>query len=133
MFTAALSMDAAAHSSVPYSLETIKEALISPVFVPYFGRKACPLGLPMCPEIYNTEHVTDAFSKYSITRFLPEPMQEHVSKSQTMRILADEPMLPQKHELIFRRDNIKSRTRWQFEDRNIAVLTITEKGSNSDE
>ncbi|WP_341501783.1 type I-E CRISPR-associated protein Cas5/CasD [Gallaecimonas sp. GXIMD4217] len=33
------------------TLERLREALLRPGFVPYLGRKACPLALPMAPRI----------------------------------------------------------------------------------
>ncbi|MFC7557403.1 type I-E CRISPR-associated protein Cas5/CasD [Pseudoroseomonas wenyumeiae] len=33
-----------------WSLEAIAEAMRNPVFVPYLGRKSCPLGLPLAPD-----------------------------------------------------------------------------------
>lgn len=35
----------------PYSLAEIAEALRHPAFVPYLGRKSCPLALPLMPQV----------------------------------------------------------------------------------
>ena len=37
----------------PYALETLREALLEPVFPLYLGRKSCPLALPLAPRVLN--------------------------------------------------------------------------------
>lgn len=34
-----------------YSLAEIKEGLVKPIFTPYLGRKACPLAVPLFPQL----------------------------------------------------------------------------------
>jgi CRISPR system Cascade subunit CasD len=59
-FTAALWRRVAA--PMPWSLEDVAAAMTAPRFVPYLGRKSCPLGLPMAPRVTEAETVSAAFT-----------------------------------------------------------------------
>ena len=48
----------------PHSLPAIAEALRRPRFTLYFGRKACPLGLPPAPRIVVAATLADAFARF---------------------------------------------------------------------
>lgn len=50
-------------SSLRFSLEELMEALRKPVFVPYAGRKACPLMLPMQPVDVEADSIREAFEQ----------------------------------------------------------------------
>jgi CRISPR system Cascade subunit CasD len=50
-------------SALHFTLERLAEALRKPVFVPYAGRKSCPLMLPMQPLIIEADHVREAFEQ----------------------------------------------------------------------
>ena len=39
------------NDDAPWSLEAIAQAMRAPQFVPYLGRRACPLMLPLSPEV----------------------------------------------------------------------------------
>ncbi|MGA3699795.1 type I-E CRISPR-associated protein Cas5/CasD [Enterobacteriaceae bacterium TYF_5] len=43
-----------------YSLEQLKNALLTPVYILSLGRKSCPLSLPMMPKIVETEQLQEA-------------------------------------------------------------------------
>lgn len=45
-------------------LKAYATALRTPVFAPYLGRKACPLGRPAAPLIVQTERLVQAFEAY---------------------------------------------------------------------
>ncbi|HGM5270185.1 type I-E CRISPR-associated protein Cas5/CasD [Serratia nevei] len=49
-----------AESDAPTDLESLAQALKTPVFPLYLGRKACPLALPLAPRIL-TGHLADVF------------------------------------------------------------------------
>src|SRR5690606_8545036 len=53
-----------ASEAAPYPLETLADALRTPRFVPYLGRKACPPGAPFSPQNIDAATVLDAFSAY---------------------------------------------------------------------
>jgi CRISPR system Cascade subunit CasD len=50
------------------AVDKISEALIQPVFVPYIGRKSCPLSLPPCPFIFDASKIQDALATYDAFR-----------------------------------------------------------------
>lgn len=44
----------------PFPLERIHAAMRAPVFVPYLGRKSCPLSAPLAPEIVEAPFLREA-------------------------------------------------------------------------
>lgn len=48
----------------PYPLETFADALRKPRFVLYLGRKACPPGAPLHPQIIEADSADQAFDRY---------------------------------------------------------------------
>lgn len=48
-----------------HSLEDIRKALLHPLYVPYLGRKSCPLGLPLQPEVLDAPTLKEAFKRYT--------------------------------------------------------------------
>lgn len=61
-------------NEAPHDLADIQHALRAPAFIPFLGRKSCPLGLPTQPEIVSAETLRDAYARYAPAhrRFLPE-------------------------------------------------------------
>lgn len=57
-----VAIEATPHS--PHSLDALRAALMHPVFVPYLGRKACPLEAPMAPQLLEAADVLEAMTKY---------------------------------------------------------------------
>lgn len=49
-----------AHSD--WNLDELEAALRSPVFTPYLGRKACPLAVPLAPQIVKANGLRKAFA-----------------------------------------------------------------------
>lgn len=49
---------------VPHSLETLADKLHKPQFVLYLGRKSCPPGVPLYPQIVTADSVRAAFDDY---------------------------------------------------------------------
>ncbi len=47
-------------SGASYSLEDVQQALRFPVYALYLGRRCCPLGLPLSPQILRAESPTEA-------------------------------------------------------------------------
>jgi CRISPR system Cascade subunit CasD len=45
-----------------WSLDELGEALRSPVFLPYLGRKACPLAVPLAPQKVEANGLREAFA-----------------------------------------------------------------------
>lgn len=51
------------YGAAPYSLEQLAGALAYPVWIPYLGRKSCPLAAPMAPEIVQGEFAVDVMTE----------------------------------------------------------------------
>ena len=60
----------AVKEDAPHSLAGIMAALERPKLTPYLGRKACPFGLPMRPEIAEAADVPQALAGYAPDRKL---------------------------------------------------------------
>lgn len=53
-----------AGEQAPHTLKDLRVALLKPVFVPYLGRKACPLEAPMAPQLLEGDSVLAAMTQY---------------------------------------------------------------------
>jgi CRISPR system Cascade subunit CasD len=106
----------------PHPLPALAEALRRPRFTLYFGRKACPLGLPPAPRIVAAATLADAFARFDETTPHAERdlRQRLALLSGRGEIHADVGALRWLgHGLSLRRigprrDAIVSRRRWQF-------------------
>jgi CRISPR system Cascade subunit CasD len=109
-----------------WSLGQFVEALRRPHFVLYFGRKACPLGVPLDPRVVEAEDPRSAMEIYRAARtpeqekflrdlrldgspsILAADLDGTNDRSHTMRVER-------------RRDGLESRRRWQFGLRSEAL------------
>jgi len=122
-----------------WSLEELQTAMRCPTFVPYLGRKSCPLGLPLAPLISEAADPCAALLARHHTG--PEASLSALNGVTVRGILADPPMetlitldaeqmdnLPadttgfRRRRTEFRRDQPRSRRGWQFDLRAEAVL-----------
>jgi CRISPR system Cascade subunit CasD len=65
----------------PYALETLAEHLRRPVFIPYLGRKSCPVGKPFKPIIVQAETVLDAFNGFRAEKRSNERRRIHMDEA----------------------------------------------------
>jgi CRISPR system Cascade subunit CasD len=97
----------------------LAEALTRPRFVLYFGRKACPLGLPLEPRVVEADDARAAIDAY-----LKGRTPEQANFLQDLR-LVDWPSVlaldldgtgdrSNAMRVEYRRDRLESRRRWQF-------------------
>jgi CRISPR system Cascade subunit CasD len=107
----------------------IAEALRRPAFTLYFGRKACPLGLPPAPTIIETETLAAAFTAAESHRSLPaRDIAGHLrGNSENIAVYADIDLTREGRGLDMlqsdyrisrverRRDGRANRHRWQIE------------------
>lgn len=112
-----------------YSLEAIKDKLLFPAFVLYLGRKSCPLGAPLSPQIISSPGFKNALDSAKFPALITSPYsQEDI----TEKLLATDmvryywegdagDMEPQ--QTIERRDDPMSRIRWQFSPRKEHIMT----------
>ncbi len=119
-----------------WSLEALMEAMEKPGFVPYLGRKSCPLGLPLAPGIMEAADAPMALIARQSEG--PEAKLEHPKDRTLCAALADAPgetiiVLdaadadrndPRLRRIELRRDQPRSRRRWQFDLREEAVLGV---------
>lgn len=111
-----------ANDSAPHALDHLANALRRPRFTLYFGRKACPLGLPPAPRIVAAENLADAFRHYDEMQSIDERrvIQHMGSQDRIGRIYAEveeqDRLGPglRANRIERRRDVPLSRRRWQF-------------------
>ncbi len=103
-------------SAMRFGLEDIAEALRKPAFVPYAGRKACPLMLPMRPLIIEAVNVRDAFIQRDGTCESQRTFLQDYHLAAEPRMLALDADADEEtgHHRERRRDEIIDRSRWQF-------------------
>lgn len=125
-------------SSSATDLDGIATALWRPRFCLYLGRKSAPLGLPLDPEIVEAGNFMDALEirrpasvaaddeerprtveAWALSLLRGEPDGGH-----EVAFDADAPDAPEGGRLERRRDGVESRARWQFGDRNEAVVFV---------
>ncbi|MGH7073105.1 MAG: type I-E CRISPR-associated protein Cas5/CasD [Stellaceae bacterium] len=108
-----------------WPLDGIEAALRAPHYTPYFGRKSCPLMLPLSPR--RDEATNPAAALALRAEEGPEPERQ-------LAIRADPPLVTmtaadareyglQFDRVEIRRDAVRSRRRWQFALREDAVLS----------
>ncbi len=118
-----------------WSLEALAAAMERPVFTPSLGRKSCPLGLPLAPRIAEAADPAAALLERRATgpeahlrdghRLLRDSLAdapgEAVVVLDAADIARDDPRL---RRIELRRDQPRSRRRWQFDLREEAVLGV---------
>ena len=119
-----------------WSLDDIATAMRAPVFTPYLGRKSCPLGLPLAPRIEAAPDAPAALLQRRETG--PEAILADRRGRRLQASLADDPGAaiivldagdvaaddPRLRRIEFRRDQPRSRRRWQFDLREEAILGV---------
>lgn len=121
-----------AESNAPYTLQALAEALRTPTFVLYLGRKSCPPSLPLAPGIVTAESLREAFDK------TPNPGEEFLAaltRDKQRRYywegLSDVEAGMVAGMRVKRRDQPRNRRHWQFEDREecYAIENLREGGA----
>lgn len=115
-------------------LDALSQALRQPHFVPYLGRKSCPLGAPPCPTVVAAPGLLAAFnafdqSVHAADQSLPvfarrkaDDSQRPVWFERNAGLEAEDASNPETRQ---RRDGLRQRSRWQFSDRLEGVLWWT--------
>jgi CRISPR system Cascade subunit CasD len=98
-------------------LGAIASALAAPHFVPYLGRKSCPLGAPLRARIIEAEGLAAAFAA--------DVPPDWMGVADDARLYWDYDLpppgqVPSESRVLVRRDGLASRTRHQFADRREA-------------
>jgi len=114
--------------SAPYPLEQLRDALNRPAFVPYLGRKSCPLALPVHAQVVTGENLADVLSRVQFpdTEFLSEllkPGDKRVFWEGEQDVGIPAVQTTQRY------DNPLSRKRWQFSSREEHYGLLRPSGS----
>jgi CRISPR system Cascade subunit CasD len=117
----------------PYSLEALAEALCAPEFVPYVGRKSCPLALPLAPQVIEADDVLTACAARVAAAPAPEQRLRRILRATLGSVAMDaEDANPHQVQRIEqRRDRLASRARWQFALRGEAILRAPPAGEGA--
>jgi CRISPR system Cascade subunit CasD len=99
----------------PYTARQMADALARPVFTLYLGRKSCPLAMPLNPKVIHAATLRDALEAV--------PPNDELSDIVTKGVLAvywedDTDIGLERQHVITRRDELRSRKRWQFSERH---------------
>lgn len=90
--------------------EEVEQALKSPVFTPYLGRKSCPLSMPMAPRRLTAETPALALVHAAALPWLPEARPLHI---------ASDPYPGQHGRIETRWDQPLDRVAWHFAQRSV--------------
>lgn len=119
-----------------WTLPTIAAAMEEPDFVPYLGRKSCPLGLPLAPRLDDAPGPGAALARRHRTteaRDAPEARFRHMADGVGEAFLArdhwdgeaDSALL---RRMETRRDQPRSRRLWQFDLRQEVIEALPTPG-----
>jgi len=112
-----------ARVGAPHALSILQDALHTPVFPLYLGRKSCPPALPLAPSVVSAPNVETALAEVSLTATVEglkgfwKGWQPHAWLHEVRPVLlwdadAETGVAPQESHT--RRDQPASRRRWQF-------------------
>lgn len=119
-------------AAMPYSLQTLQQALQSPKFHLYLGRKSCPISAPLDAQIITAENFRHALDNYSVksllnakyewesdARWLPhDELTHYYWEGDLQSFSADDELFSSKQvQKLSRHDKPTSRRRWQFAPR----------------
>ena len=115
-------------TTVGPGLSELQNSLEQPVFVPYLGRKSCPVSLPMDPEIVSSENEVTALEASQIR--IKDKMGKILSRKENTGYLVYTESANHKNTIqsVWRKDKLTSRNRWQFSDRR--EFMIKSEGKN---
>jgi len=106
-------------NEAPFSLEVLANALRSPRLLPYLGRKACPLSVPMCPQQLEADDLKSAFA---VVTFPDDGLLSNLKLSSQIDYYweaLDAASAGMSASMVYpRRDQPLSRKRWQFVERD---------------
>ncbi len=107
------------------SLGEIAARLVEPVFTPYLGRKACPLGLPPIPQLSSAATIDGALTEHDASCPLPPALSQSWGRTRQwtpeLWLAADDAtalaLLDRIVERTMRRDGVRDRPRRIYADR----------------
>lgn len=96
-------------------LQELQRALTQPFFVPYLGRKSCPLAAPMAPRVVEAESPVEALRHIRLPPFL----ESRLDPGSPLSIASDEALPGARAQV--RWDEPLDRTAWHFGSRTVHV------------
>ncbi|QYZ80141.1 type I-E CRISPR-associated protein Cas5/CasD [Methanofollis formosanus] len=107
-----------ADDAPPYPLSALAEALRSPAFVPYLGRKSCPVTIPLQPQVIGGDNLRAAMDAAA---FQDQNLLRSISrKGKGMLFWEGEDDMGfeiESRQTVPRRDVSLDRRQWQFTER----------------
>lgn len=120
-----------------FDLNSLLNAIKSPVFAPYLGRKSCPLGFPPNPLLVDGDGLNNAFQNYDAKCFEQESLltkevrflRHQTSENQDIWFEIDAAINVgnEKYQIRERRDALRNRSLWQFSDRQEGKIKFSPK------
>ncbi len=115
----------------PFTFNELKNALRQPKFTTSLGRKSCPACLPFQPEIVEGKTLKEAFNSYPADEIFKTPTAQGSLKSWYWEAGLSNEELGMKAMMSYpRRDQVRSRSRWQFANRNEYYYSEDQQGEN---
>lgn len=105
-----------------YTLNSLREKLLAPHFTLYLGRKSCPASLPLFPLVISDCSLRQAFDAYPLDK--AKQWTDQIERSELVSYywesgLSDAELGDMKASMVYpRRDQVSSRKRWQFANRD---------------
>lgn len=105
-------------------LEQLREALMRPVFVPYLGRKSCPLSAPMAPRVVVADNPVEALGDVQ----LPPYLKSRLDPERPLVVASDEPLASGREQI--RWDEPLDREAWHFGQRTVHLARPREQSAD---
>lgn len=118
-------------NSLTYTPRAIADALNRPAFIPFVGRRACPLGAPVAAMVIPADTIKDAFAVYDAKLNELRATGGLAALTPGNEVAFDAAFTPQQAEGLTtsrtetRRDRLINRQRWQFGLRDERLGTLS--------
>jgi len=97
-----------------FTVQHLATALVKPVFTLYLGRKSCPLAMPLQPQVVSSATLRDALESVPLV----EELSIIIQNGDSLVFWEDDTASGlERQQVITRRDEPRSRNRWQFSER----------------
>lgn len=120
-----------------FEITEVLEAIKSPVFTPYLGRKSCPIGFPPNPILVEGNSLNEAFQNFDAKSFELQSLfakefrflrQQKPDKQDIwFEIDKDLNVGNEKYQIRERRDSLRNRCLWQFSNRQEGKIQFLPK------
>lgn len=121
-----------ANDAPRWPLDKLADELQAPSFLLYLGRKACPLALPLHPQVIEAKSLRAAFRQMPMDAFTRSFFRDEAPEvrfyweGEADEGFSDDQLLDE----VERRDQPGSRTRWQFARRTEKMASVSQDELN---